>query len=443
MDYSNNNNHPHPNNPNNHKKRKKHFQSNSRYFTVCVYTIVTFVVCLAIFKFTNNWSNTRNLIANLVSIFSPFLLAFLIAYLIDPMVKYIDRLLFSKTLRDKFEKLHLVFSMLVAYAIMIGAIIMVFIFIVPQIINSISQLVRMSPTLYQNTLDLFSSLDELFPNLDLSFISSTAQDIIPDIFNFARTFMTDTVLPFLYNAGMSIINWLVNILLAFVISCYLLFGKKRLLRSCKRVAYAFLPEDVCLSLFDILHNCNDIFSSFITGKVIDSTIIGFLTFFAMSFLKLEYAVIISLVVGITNMIPYFGPFIGAVPGILILLIIEVKQAVIFGILILAIQQLDGNLIGPKILGKSTGLQPISIIFAVTVGGAIAGPVGMFLGVPLVAVITYLVSQMLDFMLKKKDIAPDLSNTKEALFSSIPVDEAFKEEFETMNLDEDDYPYTVN
>lgn len=424
-------------------KRKKRFQPNNRYFTICVYAIVTFVICLAVFKFTNNWTNTKRQISNLITVFSPFLLAFLIAYFVSPMVKWIDKLLFSRTLKHKFEKLHLVISMLLAYLLVIGAIILIFIFIVPQIINSISQLVRMSPVLYQNTLDFVTSLDERFPSLDLSFISDTALDIMPEIFNFARTFMTDTLLPFLYNAGMSIISWLINILLAFVISSYLLFGQKRLLISCKRVAYAFLPEDVCLSLFDILYNCNYIFSSFITGKAIDSTIIGFLTFFAMTFFKLDYAVIISLVVGITNMIPYFGPFIGAIPGIAILLIIDVKQALIFGVLILAIQQLDGSVIGPKILGKSTGLQPISIIFAITVGGAVAGVLGMFLGVPITAVITYLVSQLLDYLLKKKEINPDLSNTKEAVFNTIPVDEAFKDEFEDMNLDDEDYPYTIN
>ena len=436
MDYSNNNQ------PNNHRnKRKKRFQPSNRYFTVCVYTIITFVICLAIFKFTNNWANTKALISNLVSIFSPFLLAFLIAYFIIPMVRAIDRMLFSQAINDRFKKFHLVISMLVAYTILLGAIILLFIFIVPQIINSISQLVRLSPTVYQETLDLLDTLNQKFPTLDLSFLYDAAKDVMPDLFNFARTFMTDTVLPFLYNAGMSIIGWLINILLAFVISCYLVFGKNRLLRSCKRVAYAFLPEDVCLSLFDILNNCNEIFSSFITGKAIDSTIIGFLTFIAMSFLKLEYAVMISLIVGLTNMIPYFGPFIGAVPGILILLIVDLKQALIFSILILAVQQLDGNVIGPKILGKSTGLQPISIIFAVTVGGALAGPIGMFLGVPVVAVITYLVSQLLDYLLKKKEIEPDLSNTKEALFSSIPVDEAFKKEFADMNLDDNDFKHT--
>ena len=428
---------------NNKKKQKKRFLPNSKYFTICVYVIVTFIICLAIFRFTNNWANTKAQIGNIISIFSPFLLAFLIAYFIDPMVKHIDRLLFSRTLKDRFRKLHLVISMLLAYAIMIGAIILVFIFIVPQIINSVSQLVRMWPILYQNCLNPLQSLDETFPNIDLSFVSSAVQDVMPDIFNFARNFMSNTLLPFLYNAGMSIIGWLVNILLAFVISCYLLFSKGRLLTSVKRVAYAFLPEDFCLSLFETLYECNRIFSSFITGKAIDSTIIGFLTFFCMTFLKLDYAVIISLIVGITNMIPYFGPFIGAVPGILILLIVDLKQALIFGILIIAIQQIDGSIIGPKILGKSTGLQPISIIFAVTVGGALAGVLGMFLGVPLTAVITYLVSKLLDYMLKKKDIKPDLSNTKEAIFSTIPMDDDFEDAFEEMNSKDGDDSHPNN
>lgn len=171
----------------------------------------------------------------------------------------------------------------------------------------------------------------------------------------------------------------------------------------------------------------------------DSTIIGILCLACMTILKLPYALIISLIVGITNMIPYFGPFIGAIPGILILLIISPKSSLIFAVLILAIQQLDGSVIGPKILGKSTGLQPISIIFAITVGGALAGPVGMFLGVPIVAVLTYLINKLLNYILKKKHIEPDLSNTRDYQSSAVPVDEAFKKEFESMNLEDDDFP----
>lgn len=415
--------------PQKQPKRKKRFESNNTYFTICIYAIATFAICLLIFRFTSNWQSTKNQIGQILSVFSPFLLAFLIAYFTNPMVKHIDNFLFQKTLKHRFERGHLLLSMILAYVIAIGAIILVFIFIVPQIINSISQLVRISPTLYQNALDMLYSLDERFPTLDLSFIYQAAEDVMPDLFNFFRTFMSDTVLPFLYNAGLSIISWFINIILAFVISCYLLFSKQKLIKSLKRVAYAIFPEDICLTLFDTLKDCNQIFSQYIIGKTLDSTIIGILCLACMTILKLPYALIISLIVGITNMIPYFGPFIGAVPGILILLIISPKSSLIFAVLILAIQQLDGSVIGPKILGKSTGLQPISIIFAITVGGALAGPLGMFLGVPIVAVLTFLINKLINYILKKKHIEPDLSNTKDSRTAELPSDDPFIDEFE--------------
>ena len=415
--------------PQKQPKRKKRFESNNTYFTICIYAIATFAICLLIFRFTSNWQSTKNQIGQILSVFSPFLLAFLIAYFTNPMVKHIDNFLFQKTLKHRFERGHLLLSMILAYVIAIGAIILVFIFIVPQIINSISQLVRISPTLYQNALDMLYSLDERFPTLDLSFIYQAAEDVMPDLFNFFRTFMSDTVLPFLYNAGLSIISWFINIILAFVISCYLLFSKQKLIKSLKRVAYAIFPEDICLTLFDTLKDCNQIFSQYIIGKTLDSTIIGILCLACMTILKLPYALIISLIVGITNMIPYFGPFIGAVPGILILLIISPKSSLIFAVLILAIQQLDGSVIGPKILGKSTGLQPIFIIFAITVGGALAGPLGMFLGVPIVAVLTFLINKLINYILKKKHIEPDLSNTKDSRTSERSSNDPFIDEFE--------------
>ena len=415
--------------PQKQPKRKKRFESNNTYFTICIYAIATFAICLLIFRFTSNWQSTKNQIGQILSVFSPFLLAFLIAYFTNPMVKHIDHFLFQKTLKHRFERGHLLLSMILAYVIAIGAIILVFIFIVPQIINSISQLVRISPTLYQNALDMLYSLDERFPTLDVSFIYQAAEDVMPDLFNFFRTFMSDTVLPFLYNAGLSIISWFINIILAFVISCYLLFSKQKLIKSLKRVAYAIFPEDICLTLFDTLKDCNQIFSQYIIGKTLDSTIIGILCLACMTILKLPYALIISLIVGITNMIPYFGPFIGAVPGILILLIISPKSSLIFAVLILAIQQLDGSVIGPKILGKSTGLQPISIIFAITVGGALAGPLGMFLGVPIVAVLTFLINKLINYILKKKHIEPDLSNTKDSRTSERSSNDPFIDEFE--------------
>ena len=156
--------------PQKEPKRKKRFESNNTYFTISIYAIATFAICLLIYRFTNNWHSTKTQIGNILSVFSPFLLAFLVAYFINPMVKHIDNFLFQKTLKHKFERGHLLLSMILAYVIAIGAISLVFIFIVPQIINSISQLVRVSPSLYQNVLDQLYSLNEQFPALDLSFI---------------------------------------------------------------------------------------------------------------------------------------------------------------------------------------------------------------------------------------------------------------------------------
>ena len=148
-------------------KKKKLFRSNSKYFTISVYTIITFAICLLIFRFTNNWKSTKEQIGEIISVFSPFLLAFLIAYFVNPLVRNIDQFLFKKSLKNHFRRFHLLLSMLLAYAILIGAIILVFIFIVPQIISSISQLIRVSPVLYQNTVHMLESLDSLIPYADL------------------------------------------------------------------------------------------------------------------------------------------------------------------------------------------------------------------------------------------------------------------------------------
>ena len=150
-------------------------------------------------------------------------------------------------------------------------------------------------------------------------------------------------------------------------------------------------------------DCSAIFSSYVVGKSVDSLIIGIICFVAMLALKLPYAVLMSVIVGVTNMIPYFGPFIGAVPGVLLYLCFDPVKALIFAIMILILQQFDGWILGPKILGDSTGLTPLWVIFGITVGGAYWGVIGMFLGVPIVAVIAYLFNLFITSRLKKKNL----------------------------------------
>ena len=184
---------------------------------------------------------------------------------------------------------------------------------------------------------------------------------------------------------------------------YMLIDKPHLINNAKKLVYVLFGTDKGDRIVTTAGECNKIFGDFIIGKMIDSLIIGVLCWIAMTVLNIPYALVISVIVGITNMIPYFGPFIGAIPGVVLLIIVDIKFAVIFGILIFILQQFDGLYLGPKILGESTGLRPIWIIFAITVGGWLAGVVGMFLGVPVVAVISFLIDRSLKLRIKKKNI----------------------------------------
>ena len=176
--------------------------------------------------------------------------------------------------------------------------------------------------------------------------------------------------------------------------------------------------------------CNETFGGFINGKIIDSIIIGILCFFAMTVLKLPMAILISVVVGVTNIIPFFGPFIGAIPSILILLIVEPIAALKFAIMVLVLQQLDGNVIGPKILGKTTKLASFWVMFAIIVGGGLFGLPGMILGVPVFAIIYANTSGAINSKLREKEMPTDTLVYEDFSKYYIDKEEIFgKERFE--------------
>lgn len=398
-------------------RKNGRFQANKKYFTICIYAIITFCVCLLIFKFTNNWQATRARFAEVFSVMTPFLIAFLIAYFINPMIRRIDRLL-DRLLKGRLIGVHRLISLIIAYIVVIGFIALVLTFVIPQIGASILELIRQAPSMYTGVEDGLNNFIADHPNMNLEAIQQFVNENLPNMFQYIQGVMTSLV-PMIYNAGLSIISWIINIILAFVISCYLMWDKANLLRGAKRIIYALFTQETAEKIIAIIKKCNEIFSAFIIGKAIDSLIIGILCFILMCILGLPYAVLLSVIVGITNMIPYFGPFIGAIPGAIVLLIISPKQALIFVIMILILQQFDGNILGPKILGDSTGLQPIWIIFAITVGGYLAGVVGMFLGVPVTAVIAYLLNTLVEFFLRKRHLPAEVGEMLEAPPETVP------------------------
>ena len=294
-------------------------------------------------------------------------------------------------------------SIAITFIFVLGFIVITLRYVIPEITANIIDFANYIPQTYDTLLELIDYLQVQFPDIDIATLTKPLTDALPNMVTALRDMATN-IIPAIYSVSMSIASWIINFLLTLIVSIYMLYDKNRLMKSCWRIIYAFLPKKHIPTCHEILTECNRLFSSFVVGKFIDSSIIGVLCFILMAILRLDYAPLISIIVGVTNMIPYFGPFIGAIPGILILLFVSPVQALVFGIMVLVLQQFDGLILGPKILGNSTGTKPLWIIFSITVGGSIAGVVGMFLGVPMVAIISYLLDRYLSYRLKKKNIS---------------------------------------
>ena len=388
------------------RKESQKFIKNDKYFTVCVYTFVLVIFCTAVIKAIISFDQTRAFFGGLIRALGPFLIALLIAYILNPFVKMVNSFLaklLSKTKVKRInEKVVLVVSMFIVYLLGLGLLIAILIYVLPEVVRNLADLVNRIPTVYRSLLEWVSSLQERFPEVDFSSIITMLQDIQPDLTSSLKS-MSGELIPVLYTASVSVAQWLANFLIALVVSVYMLYGKSSLKRLVKIVLCAFVPQKKLDRTKNVLRECNNIFSRYLVSKMIDSFIIGILCAVLMTILRLPYILLISVFVGITNMIPYFGPFIGAIPGIIVILSVDPIKALIFAIMILALQQFDGLILGPKLLGNSTGMKPLWIIFAITLGGRFFGVPGMFLGVPVVATLGYLAELYMRYRLSKKGL----------------------------------------
>ena len=384
---------------------KNRFRANSRYFTIMVYCLAFVFFSILIFKFIGNMNTTLSFISSAINTISPFIVGAFIAFVLYPAVKFFYRKIFTGRLNIKSQKAAKMLSVLCTYIITLGIITILLVFIVPQIYSSLSEIANRLPVWYNNSLDFIKNLEQRYPDvtfLDYDYINNKIESALPLITNYI-TGMMSSLLPVIFTTSMAIVKGLVNFIISIMVSVYMISDHKNLFYHGKRLLYSIVPVKTADTARNIARESANIFSGFIIGKAIDSLIIGIICFFAMLIFKFPYAMLISVIVGITNMIPYFGPYIGGIIGGIIILIVNPIQVVFFAILILVLQQFDGLFLGPKILGESTGLRPLWVIFAITVGGSLCGVLGMFLGVPVVAVIGYILNIIVDHFLKKKDV----------------------------------------
>lgn len=388
---------------------RQRFLKNNVYFTICIYAGILILISAIIFKVIIDFEQTKAWFGQIFTILGPFIFGALLAYILNPMVhmfyRWISILSRKIGIRIK-HSIHTVLAILITYVIVFGFILITLRYVIPELTNNILDFVNYVPQTYDTILELIDYLGQRFPELDIAALAKPLTDGLPDLLTTMKDMATNMI-PAIYSLSMSITSWIINVLIAIIVSVYMLYDKRRLMHAAWRILYAFMPRKHMPACQEILTECNRLFSSFVVGKSIDSLIIGILCFILMSLLQLDYVPLISIIVGVTNMIPYFGPFIGAIPGALILLFVSPVQALIFAIMVLCLQQFDGLILGPKILGDSTGMKPLWIIFAITIGGSIAGVIGMFLGVPVAAIISYLLDRYLKYRLEKKGISEAL------------------------------------
>lgn len=334
-------------------------------------------------------------------------MAVFIAYLLNPGVRWFESQVYTKIDRVRsVKKLPRILSIITVYLFLFGLISMIIIFVTPQIGNNVTEISNRIPEYINSTIKIAEEWldkwsDELNAANNTYNITGHIEKNINEIFT-----KSGKLLDYIFNntvAGiMNITSSVFNFILGIVISFYLLGDKESFKEGIEKILLALFSRETVARLKDMGREADTIFGKFIVGKFLDSFIIGILCFIGLTIIRIRYALLISAIVGITNMIPYFGPFIGAVPAIIITFFDSPINSLWVAIFILLLQQFDGLILGPKILGDSVGLSPFWIIFSIVLGGGLYGVLGMFLGVPVVAIFKIFISRLISWQLERKD-----------------------------------------
>lgn len=365
------------------------------YFTrSTISNIITVFAGIALYLSLSNFDVVRTIASGTYKIISPFVAAYVIAFLLNTPVNWFQRVVFAKSKKSKGLSVTVVYilAMIIVSALVVA--------IGPQIKDSVLSVVGTIPKYLENLTETLNKLS-LEYHWD-SQVATTVTEYLTTALKAVSTIVLNLI-PGLVNFSVSLGTLVVNTIMAIIASIYMLMSKEKLIFQAKKALYSCLPTKRAARTIEIGNRANYTFSKFLNGKMLDSLIIGIICFFGTLFIYSPYALLIAVIIGITNMIPFFGPFIGAVPSIFILLMVRPLSALVFLFFILILQQFDGNILGPKILGDSTGLSALWVLVAIVVGGGLFGFVGMLIGVPTFAVIYSLIAENMDKKLANKNI----------------------------------------
>lgn len=367
-------------------------------------------LCIVVFFLIYRYNGFAASWKKLTYILQPIIIGIIVAYLINPIMvffeKYLIRLIEPHMKKkEKAKKLSRTIATFGALAVFVLIIVLLLVMLIPQLIESIQGLVV---TLPGEVEALIAKINILLKG------NSQAADMLEDTLIYTTDFLRNWAMNDLLPKGnqyltsittgiFGLFKVLLNIAVGLIVSIYLLFSKETFIGQMKKLTYALFKPKKANIIIETARKSNEIFGGFISGKIMDSAIIGVICYIVLLIMKMPYPVLVSVIIGVTNIIPFFGPFIGAVPTFIIIALANPIQGLYFLIMVLILQQVDGNIIGPAILGDSTGLSPFWVVFAIMVGGGLFGFMGMLLGVPVFAVIYYILQRIIYHLLRKRKL----------------------------------------
>ncbi|MCB2293814.1 AI-2E family transporter [Clostridium algoriphilum] len=350
------------------------------------------IITFLIFRVVNNVENIGTILHKIFSLLSYFIWGFVIAYLLNPLMVYIEK----KT------KIKRIYSISIMYILFVGIIIFIITLVTPNVIKSAVDLFNNIPQFAQKSYKWstkFLSNNQLLNKYDVtSYLNSYLNTFNKDI-----TAYLSPGLQLIINNLMGISSLFMKLMSGIVISFYFLLDKESIIHNLERLIYSVLSETVTFKIINFLKIANTTFKKYFVGKIIDSIIFGTITFIGFIILKIPYALPFSLVIGVTNMIPYFGNIMGMIPAVIITLFFNPMKSVELVLFVVTLSNIDGWFISPKIIGDKVGLSPLLVILGIVLGGGLFGIIGMLLGVPAIALINTLLGEFIDKQIKNKMI----------------------------------------
>lgn len=384
-----------------------------------LYILGVVIISIAFYRYTENM-RLDNILPVVFGVLSPFIYGAIIAYILNAPTRFLEKYIRKIPLFNNHPQKAKSLSITLAMLIMIGVVIGIVAYIIPELTSSMQNIASFLLKFDSDTIE--EVVRTCAKQLNLSFSDETYYTIVMSINSLIDTVMDSLKnMPGMFGSvmaqAMNIASSIYTVLMSLIISIYMLFDKEKIGVELGKIMYCFFSRRKSLKIMSLAVHCNEVFESFYVGKLIDSLIIFVIFFVGALILNLPYALFFSLIIGITNIIPYFGPFIGGIPVVLLTFLYDPIKGLWVLLFIIVIQQFDGIILGPKILGDSIGVKPLGVIFAIVVGGAIAGPLGMFFGVPVFSVLSELIGEAVEKNYNSKAITNNYTNSDKSRYHS--------------------------